>query len=220
MPAATAGRMAMLALAIAAWLASFAILLRLGTWTPFALAGPTLAALALRCDAAARALLRPSLGRCGVGLLAGLLMVAFTHAAFALVTPLWPATRTATVRLFELLHAGGHSSAAQAGLIAVIAVSEEIVFRGALAAPPIGGSGRGASLRIVSLAAAYALATVTLGSPLLAVCAFGCGIVWGALRVATRSLLAPIVAHVIWDLGVLVAWPLVVLAGPTGWNVL
>ena len=59
------------------------------------------------------------------------------------------------------------------------------------------------------LAACYAAATLTLGSFLLVVCAFLCGMAWGGLRVATRSLVAPIVAHVVWDLGIFLAWPLV-----------
>jgi membrane protease YdiL (CAAX protease family) len=48
---------------------------------------------------------------------------------------------------------------------------------------------------------------LTAGSFLLVACAFACGAVWGTLRVATGSLAAPIVAHVVWDLGVLLVWP-------------
>ena len=49
---------------------------------------------------------------------------------------------------------------------------------------------------------------MALGSLLLVVCAFVCAIVWGIMRLASGSLVAPIVAHVLWDLGVLVVWPL------------
>jgi uncharacterized protein len=63
--------------------------------------------------------------------------------------------------------------------------------------------------RVAILAACYAAATLPLGSPLLAACAFLCGLAWGSLRVATRSLAPPIVAHIVWDLGVLLVWPLV-----------
>jgi membrane protease YdiL (CAAX protease family) len=39
-------------------------------------------------------------------------------------------------------------------------------------------------------------------------CAFVCGTVWATLRVATGSIVVPILAHVLWDLGVLLVWPL------------
>jgi membrane protease YdiL (CAAX protease family) len=62
--------------------------------------------------------------------------------------------------------------------------------------------------RIVALAAWYAAATLTLGSFLLVVCGFLCGIAWGGLGVATQSLVSPTVAHTVWDLGIFLAWPL------------
>jgi membrane protease YdiL (CAAX protease family) len=64
-------------------------------------------------------------------------------------------------------------------------------------------------VQIVAFAAVYALAALPLGSSLLVLCAFLCGVVWGGLRSATGSLVVPILTHVIWDLGVLVVWPLV-----------
>ncbi len=209
-------RLAMLALAAAAWLAGFAILPPLASWTSFAIAGPALTALALFSDADTRALLRPSFLTVALGLGVGLLMAALTHVAFAAVTPFLPQALTATERLFDLLHVGNFTPAARAGLIVVVATCEEVIFRGALAGPsggrddpPLHRPGRDDLLRVVALAAVYALATATLGSSLLVVCAFCCAIVWGLLRVATRSIVAPIVAHVVWDLFVLVVWPLV-----------
>jgi len=68
-------RGAMLGLAFVSWLAGLAILQRLGTWTPLALMGPALAALAIGRDAATRALLRPSFRKAAGGLAAGVLMV-------------------------------------------------------------------------------------------------------------------------------------------------
>ena len=216
----TVWRLAMLGFAVAAWLVGFAILLRLGTWTLFALTGPALAALALWSDAATRALLRPSFRKAGVGLAAGLLMVVLTHAAFAFVAPLLSEARTATARLFELLNVSGFSPAARVGFIVAIASSEEVIFRGALMGPPARRQeglfhrvDRDDLLRVLALAVAYALAMATLESGLLIVCAFGCAVLWGGLRVATRSLVVPIIAHVVWDLGILVVWPLVQSGG-------
>ncbi|MHB1844326.1 MAG: CPBP family intramembrane glutamic endopeptidase, partial [Deltaproteobacteria bacterium] len=171
---------------------------------------------ALPVDPALRDLLRPSLGKVGLGLALGLLMLAATELAFAWLAPRLPGLEAETVRLFGFLrgHAGGlpTSTAAQGGLIAVIAACEEILFRGVLLAPPPGPRPHPAerrALRVVALALVYALATATLGSPLLVACAFACGLAWGAMRAATGTLWVPILAHVVWDLGVLIVWPLV-----------
>jgi membrane protease YdiL (CAAX protease family) len=195
----------MLGLSLIGWAAGFAILRQLGTWTPFALIGPGLVALSLASDAAARALLRPSARPLGLGLAAGLVMVLLTHAAFATVAPILPGARDATARLFDLLNVGGFSAPTRTALIVVIATSEEILFRGSLIDD---------RRRVLASAAAYAAAMAPLGSGLLLACGFGCAMIWGALRVGTRSLIAPIAAHVVWDLGVLVVWPLRRLGGP------
>lgn len=208
-------RLTMLALATSAWAVSFAVLARLGTWTPFALAGIVLAVAALLFGAVPATQLRPSPRTLGAGLAAGVLMVLLTHLAFAVVASRSPEVRSATARLFNLLNVGGFSREARAGLIAVIATCEEVLFRGALPRPDdahgrrrLLGVARLDIVQVVIFAAGYALATVTLGSPLLVACAFACAAVWGFLRFATGSLVAPIVAHVLWDLGVLVVWPL------------
>jgi CAAX protease family protein len=204
-------RLIMLALASGVWLVSFAELARMGTWTTFAVGGAVLALAALVFGAVPAALLRPSAGKVAAGLVAGVLMAVLTHLAYAVVAPLVPEVRAATSRLLGLLNVGGFSPGARALLIVVIATSEEVLFRGALggnATPRIRGLQRGDLLAVAALAAVYALATVTLGSPLLMACALGCGIAWGVLRVLAGSLVVPIIAHVVWDLGVLVVWPM------------
>lgn len=213
-------RFVILGLAVVLWLSCFALLRALGTWAPFALAGVSLAAVTLWVDADARALLRPSWRAAIAGVATGLLMVALTHLAFDILSPRMPGMRAAAERLLALARLGDFSAAARAALIVVIAGCEEVIFRGALLCEPANAEGartkrldRGDALRIAWLSAVYAAAMVTLGSTLLLVCAFGCGLVWGALRVSTRSLLAPMLAHVIWDVGVLIAWPLVPGAG-------
>jgi len=210
-------RLLLLALAVAAWLVCFALLVRLGTWAGFALAGAALVALALKFDPALLGLLRPSVAKVGMGFLLGAMMILLTHATFLVVTVRLPEIRTATRGLYALLNNSGFSPVAQAAFVVVVAACEEILFRGVLAGtgPGIdqGGSHNLLTWRglgtIVALAACYAAATLTLGSFLLVVCAFLCGMAWGGLRVATRSLVAPIVAHVVWDLGIFLAWPLV-----------
>ncbi|HEY5283434.1 MAG TPA: CPBP family glutamic-type intramembrane protease [Polyangia bacterium] len=213
----TGRRLLLLALAVVAWLACFAMLVRLGTWAGFALAGAALVAPALKFDPALLGLLRPSVSKVGIGFLLGAMMILLTHAAFAVVTVRLSEIRTATLGIYALLNNSGFSPLAQAAFVVVVAACEEILFRGALAGTgqgiDQGGSHNLLTWRglgtIVALAACYAAATLTLGSFLLAVCAFLCGIAWGGLSVATRSLVPAIVAHIVWDLGIFLAWPLV-----------
>jgi hypothetical protein len=202
-------------LGLASWLCGFALLYRSGTWAPFAFSGAALAAAAIGTDDAVRALLRPSLGKVAAGVAAGLLLVAATHAGFAIASRWLPALRAATGRLFVLLEVGGFAQGERAALIVLIASCEEVIFRGALlgrAEPPwppwTWRLARGEWLRLAAFAALYALAMATLGSWLLLLVGFACALAWGWLRLATRSLVPPILAHVTWDLGVLVLWPL------------
>ena len=55
---------------------------------------------------------------------------------------------------------------------------------------------------------AYALAHAPAGSPLLTFIALACGLYWGGLREASRSLLPSLIAHLLWDIALLVLWPL------------
>ena len=57
-------------------------------------------------------------------------------------------------------------------------------------------------------AVAYAVAHAPLGSALLVVVAFLCGLAWGALRAASKSLVPPLMAHLVWDVLVLLCLPL------------
>ena len=200
---------ARLVIAGLAWLACFWFLRAQATWVQFAIAAPGLAAAEILFDRRARALLRPSLGAIAVGFLVGLCMIAMTHGLFAMAAPHAPALRDATDSLFQLLRVDDYAPSILTVLIVAIASSEEVVFRGVIAGSGAGWRiGRSDQVRIVALAGWYALATATLASPLLVACAFAGGLVWGFLRVATGSVVAPAVAHVVWDLGVLVVWPL------------
>lgn len=201
--------LALFAAGVVTWLLSFGALARFGTWLPFALAGAALTAVALLTRIVPARLLVPSFATVGAGLGVGLVMVVLTHLAYAGVAPLVPGARAAAAALVNLLNVGGFPPVARAALVVVIATCEEVLFRGPL---PLETTARRRSrgslaAQVVASSAIYAAACVTLGSPLLLLVAFLCGLAWAALRVASRSLVAPIVAHVVWDLGVLVAWP-------------
>ncbi len=206
-----------------AWAGCFAVLGRDRTWLPFAYVGLALATTALVTKPALVRLLHPSLIRLCTGVLAGALMVALTHLAYGSLAADVPSVVPATQALFTLLDVTGFSRFERAALIMVIASCEEVLFRGPLLS--VGTDARNwlANARrptrkdfrqIFGSAAAYALVTVPLGSPLLVLCAFICGSIWGSLAVVTSSLAVPILTHVLWDLGVLLVWPVTVAHGP------
>jgi len=204
----------LLVLALVGWLACFGVLAAAGTWTPFALLGLSLTAVAVGSRAVSWGLLRPSFRTVALGALGGASMVLVTHLAYVAVVRLAPTVGGATRELLTLLNVAGFSPGARALLITVIAGCEELLFRGLLpgSAAHLARAprwpARGELRRIVAFTVAYALTTAPLGSPLLMLCAVACGGVWASMRVATGSLVVPILAHIIWDLGVLLVWPL------------
>jgi membrane protease YdiL (CAAX protease family) len=83
---------------------------------------------------------------------------------------------------------------------AVNGVAEELFFRGALyAALP--------RHPVVVTTAAYTLATLATGNPLLAFAALLLGALVGLERRATGGIQAPIITHVLWSLTMLLALP-------------
>ena len=93
------------------------------------------------------------------------------------------------------------SPAVAAIALGPVVLGEELVWRGAVQAALVGRFGRRGGVFLAAVA--YALAHAALGSPLLVVVAFLCGIAWGALRAASKSLIPPLVAHLVWDVLVL-----------------
>lgn len=71
-----------MALALLGWLCCFAVLARLGTWTPFAFVGVMLVVPTVRCAAVPLTQFRPSARLVLLGLAAGVLMVLLTHLAY------------------------------------------------------------------------------------------------------------------------------------------
>ena len=92
-------------------------------------------------------------------------------------------------------------------LLLAIVLGEEIVWRNAVTLPFAArlGPGRG----MVAAAAAFALAHLPLGVPLLLLAALGAGTFWSALVLKTRSAVPALVSHVLWDLAVLFWFPYV-----------
>ena len=201
-------------LALLGWLLCFAVLAYLGTWTPFAFVGVLFATLAVQASAVPVAEFRLNRRSLLIGLGAGVMMVLLTHLTYGWLSAAFPPVRSGTLELLSLLNVVSFSPLACAALIVVIASCEEVLFRGLLRGSPRGQHPRLRRLSgrefggLVGWSVLYALTTVPLASPLLVLCAFVCGTVWATLRVATGSIVVPILAHVLWDLGVLLVWPL------------
>lgn len=93
--------------------------------------------------------------------------------------------------------------------VALVVIAEEAIWRGALLGALRADHGPVAA--VVLSAAIYAAAQAGAGSVVLVMAAFGLGIAWGALALATGGLFAPLVAHLVWTPIVLVLVPLVPL---------
>jgi membrane protease YdiL (CAAX protease family) len=147
---------------------------------------------------------RPNLKLIAIGLIAGAVMLVGTYLGYR--TIMWgiPQLHGATGELYRFFAALPRHLVPLA--VPVIILSEEVVWRGRVQAlflermPPVPAA--------VVTAALYALAHAAIGSPLLVGVAFVCGLFWGTLRGATGSIIPGLIAHVIWDVCVMVMFPL------------
>jgi len=153
---------------------------------------------------AARRLLEPSPRLVLLGAAAGGLMVAVTYLLYPVLARLAPFIATDTVRLYSAFRPPSLVIASVA--LTPVILGEELVWRGVVQTVLVR---RFRAWGGVTLAAvAYALAHAPLGSPVLVIVALLCGLFWGALRATTSSLVPTLVAHLVWDLLVLLWLPL------------
>jgi CAAX protease family protein len=177
----------------------------LGIWLALGGAAIGLGVAVLALDrTTSRRSLRPSPSRVLVGAAAGGVMAAATHLSYPLLARLDPFVAHDTALLYAAFRAPPGVIASLA--LAPVVLGEELVWRGVVQAALVRrvGTWSGAALA----AGAYALAHAPLGSPVLVLVALACGLSWGALRAATGSLVPPLVAHLVWDLLVLLWLPL------------
>ena len=90
--------------------------------------------------------------------------------------------------------------------------AEEIVWRGRMLSPDDETRARHVPWHVAQalfFSLVYGFSHASSGSVLLVVIAFGFGAGWALLRIATGSLWAPLVAHALWDVVVLIMWPVV-----------
>lgn len=199
-------RSASLALAsVVVWLAAAASTGPLGIWVAI---GGTAAALGLAVllfdRPASTALLQPSPRLVLLGAAAGGVMAAATYLLYPLLARILPFIATDTTQLYAAFRAPSLVVASLA-LVPVI-VGEELVWRGVVQASLVQRLGAWGGVALAAVV--YALVHAPLGSPVLVAVAFFCGLAWGTLRATTASLVPTLVAHLLWNVLVLVWLPL------------
>jgi membrane protease YdiL (CAAX protease family) len=201
-----------LPLALAAWLLGFGWLAIRGTFVPLALFALAAAARLVASDPGTRRLLTPTPVATAAGAAVGFVSLTATYVLYPAVADLWPELSTSVSGLYRILAGGPSGRWALVAVIASVGAAEEIVWRGRFL-PGMPGA-PGPALGRASLAAAargaalYGVVHLASGSRILPLIAFACGLGWAVLRVATRSLWAPVVAHVTWSSAVLILRPL------------
>jgi membrane protease YdiL (CAAX protease family) len=138
------------------------------------------------------------------GLAMGAFMTAATYALYGPVTRAVPAIGRDVAGLYATFGASPLTHTAL--LLPIPILGEELVWRGLVQSALARRVGPVAAAVLGALA--YAAAHGPVGSVSLTLACLGCGLCWGALRAFTGGLLAPLIAHLLWDFAVLLVWPL------------
>jgi membrane protease YdiL (CAAX protease family) len=139
-----------------------------------------------------------------VGLSVGVLMSLATWWLYPISISVFAPIQTEVETLYALLRQAPGPVRAFPVLLLVVA-AEELVWRGV--AIDLFSKSLGPWRAMFVSALLYVLPQVALRSPLLIIVALCCGLLWGALRVRTKGLAAPFVAHLLWDILVFVWYP-------------
>jgi uncharacterized protein YbjT (DUF2867 family)/membrane protease YdiL (CAAX protease family) len=154
---------------------------------------------------AVRHRLKPSVRRIVIGLGAGVALYGISVVAAALLFALGPQWETAARSLYAWKV--GHSPVFIAVTLGMIVLAEEVLWRGVVARFLMECCGTVPG--IVLGAAIYAAAHLAAFNPVIVVAAFGCGLYWGLLYAATDELVSPTVSHLLWDVLLLFAFPVI-----------
>lgn len=195
-----------LALACAVlWTCGAALTPWVGIWAGI---GGTGLGLGLAAAWTARPLLAPLFRITGRGVLAGVFaaaaMAIVTYGLYPLVASSWTPFGSGVPPLYASFRDARPPGMVL--LLPLIILAEEVVWRGIVydalhrRLPPWAAVAAGGTL--------YALAHAPARSLVLTLVALCCGLFWTALREATQSLVPPTLSHLVWDLLVMVWWPL------------
>jgi membrane protease YdiL (CAAX protease family) len=202
-----------LPIAALAWLGGFAWVAWRGSWAPLAVLAGLAAARLLASDPATRRLLVPRGSAPTLAAGGAVVMIGGTYGLYALLARVIPSLASDTAALYGVLNAGGYGRLQLAALVVAVSACEEVIWRGRWLDEAERRCGNRwlsgpAAARTLGAAVVYGACHLSSGSLLLALLAAGCGLAWGLLRVAGRSLWPAMLGHAAWDLAVLVAWPL------------
>jgi membrane protease YdiL (CAAX protease family) len=137
------------------------------------------------------------------GLVVGAGMTLATYPAFALLRSLMPELQSEVAVLYAAAH---QTPLAQAlPWVVAIIVGEELLWRGAILY--VLERRVSSPLAMALSVASYAAAQLGTGSWIVMLLAVVCGTIWTLQRHFTRSLLSPLIAHLIWT-------PVVILLHP------
>lgn len=174
---------------------------QVGLWISVPIAATILVAAVLFTDGRRIGeLLRPSRRVVVVSAVAVVWMVAATYALFPLLEALLPSVGTATDDIYSRFLSTRRAAVMALAVVPLI-VAEEILFRGALQAAI---HTRSRTVTVLLSALIYAAAQAPLGSALLVGVAFVCGAYWSALRLFSASLVPPLLAHLAWDVALII----------------
>jgi len=135
---------------------------------------------------------------------AGLLMAVATIALYEPVTQAFPSLRPDVEALYDAFRSPG--VVVTMFVMPIVVVGEELVWRGLVLGKLLARIPAGAATLAGTLL--YAAAHAPIGSPALVMACLGAGFCWSAIRVATGSVVAALVAHLVWDYAVLVFYQL------------
>jgi CAAX protease family protein len=202
-----------LPLALAAWFIGFGWLAVAGTFVPLALVVLAVAARLVAGDPGTRRLLRPTTGSTIAGVAVGAASALATYLCYPAAASAWPELSASVHGLYRMLEGGPVGRSSLLLVVCCVGAAEEIVWRGRMLEAPLGTAGtpRGPAglASVAAITGVYAAVHLASGSRLLPFAALVCGLGWASLRVATRSLWAPVVAHLTWSSAVLVVRPLI-----------
>jgi membrane protease YdiL (CAAX protease family) len=177
-----------------------------GIWRGIGASALVLGAVTLLWDGPGqRSRLAPRLRALGIGVLGGVVMVLATYGIYPWAARLFPFIGREATHLYGQL---GTVTAVGWLLLTLIVLAEELVWRALVQSALVARLGTAGG--VVLAAALYGLAHLPAGSPMLALVALGCGLIWGALAAWTGSVAASFVMHLLWDIAVLshplIAW--------------
>ena len=139
-----------------------------------------------------------------LGVAVGVAMAGATWLLYPISIELVPSIAVEVPKLYALLRQPPGTVSTFPVLVLVV-TAEELVWRGL--AIDVFSRYANQSGAVLLAALLYTLPQIAFRSPLLVFVAFLCGVVWGVLRARTDGLTASLLAHLIWDILVLVLFP-------------